>query len=249
MAPTDSSTITPVTDKPRCCVVVPAYCEGGRIGNVVRGILPHCELVVVVDDGSPDATAAEAAEAGATVLKHEVNRGKGAAQNTGFRYALEQSFDLVVTMDADGQHAPEDLAGFLRKQAETGARAVLGNRMDDPRDMPLVRRLTNRYMSWLLSRKMGQRVPDTQCGFRMYHRDVLPIVITDSERFEADSEVLLNLASKGVKIETVPVKVIYRDEQSKIRPVRDTFRFFSMLHNYANPDAPDTVEVLRGEET
>lgn len=214
------------------CVVVPGFQEERHIGEVVTGIREYCPTVIVVDDGSTDRTADVAEAAGAVILKHEVNKGKGAALETGYEYALESGFEVVIAMDADGQHDPADLPGFLEVYRKTGAPVVLGNRMHDPQAMPFVRRMTNRFMSWLLSREMGVRVPDTQNGFRLFHRDVIPYLVTESERFAADSEVLLNLAKHGVRIESAPIKVIYRDEKSKIRPVRDTIRFFGMLRRW-----------------
>jgi hypothetical protein len=107
--------------------------------------------------------------------------------------------------------------------------ALVGNRMSDPRNMPWLRRLTNRFMSALLSRSIGQRVPDTQCGFRLYRCDAIPRLSTETSRFDAESEILLRLAQAGVRIGSVPIRVIYGDEKSKIRPFRDTIRFFSML--------------------
>lgn len=216
----------------RFCVVVPAYQEEGRIGSAVRGIREYCPDVIVVDDGSADRTAAEAREAGATVLVHERNLGKGRAVETGTKHAAEGGFAFVIAMDGDGQHDPADIPGFVKTFERTGAALVVGNRMGNRQAMPLVRRWTNLYMSWLLSRRMGQRVPDTQSGFRLYRADVLPYLSTECDRFAADSEVLLLVAEKGYRIGSVPIHVIYRDEKSKIRPIRDTIRFFAMLHRY-----------------
>jgi glycosyltransferase involved in cell wall biosynthesis len=142
-------------------------------------------------------------------------------------------------MDGDGQHAPEDLPGFLEAYRRSGARVVVGNRMADPKTMPLVRRLTNRFMSGLLSRRMGQHVPDTQNGYRLYGREVLPILLaTVSEGFAAESEVLLDLSEAGESIASAPTRIIYGDERSKIRPVQDTIKFFSMLkHHKGNKGA------------
>jgi glycosyltransferase involved in cell wall biosynthesis len=166
------------------------------------------------------------------VIRHTVNQGKGAALNTGFRAAREQGWDAVLTMDADGQHAPEDIPAFLAALAGGGADAWVGNRMGGANAMPLVRRLTNRFMSWLLSREMGQWVPDTQCGFRLFTARAIPAAPTDSQRFAAESEVLLDLAGRGVRFGAVPIRVIYGDERSKIRPLRDTIRFFGMLRRW-----------------
>ena len=219
---------TPATD---CCVLIPGYHEQGRIGAVVRAVAAYVKTVVVIDDGSGDRTAEEAREAGATVLVHEVNRGKGAALETGFTWAREQGFECLVTMDADGQHAPSDLPGFLNAYRERGTPVLIGNRMDAPVGMPFIRRMTNRYMSWLLSRHMGQRVPDTQNGYRLYRAAVLE-GITCGARFDAESEILLALAARGVKMGAVPIQVIYGDEKSKINPVKDTIRFFRMLRQW-----------------
>jgi len=220
-------------DSFRWCVLLPAYQEGGRIGQTVKAVLEQCPDVVVVDDGSTDDTANEAREAGAIVVPHERNMGKGVALQTGFKHVMEAGYACVVTMDGDGQHAPEDLPGFLEVYRESGAKVVVGNRMSDPRTMPLVRRLTNRFMSWLLSRRMGQRVPDTQNGYRLYDREVLPILLaTVSEGFAAESEVLLDLSDAGQTIASAPTRIIYGDERSKIRPVQDTIKFFGMLRHH-----------------
>jgi glycosyltransferase involved in cell wall biosynthesis len=221
-----------VTEKTRnCYAVIPGYREAGRIGPVVEAVRGFLDRVVVVDDGSDDDTAAEAARAGAVVLKHETNRGKGVALETGFRWGREQGLEAVITLDADGQHAPADIPAFLDAYRRGTAPVLVGNRMDNPVGMPFVRRMTNRFMSWLLSREMKQRVPDTQCGYRLYRIDVLEGIACGA-RFDAESEILLALAARGVKLGAVPVQVIYGDEKSKIHPVRDTIRFFRMLHRW-----------------
>jgi glycosyltransferase involved in cell wall biosynthesis len=221
-----------MTDKGKYCVLIPGYREEGRIGAVVKDVLKHGAEVLVVDDGSPDATATEAEAAGAIVLKHEVNKGKGVALETGFKYAQDHGYEFVITMDADGQHDPADLGGLIKAHKEGGFPVVVGSRMWDTDKMPFVRRMTNRFMSWLLSREMGQRVPDTQSGYRLYARDVLGMLKVDSARFAAESEVLLALADEGVKIGSAPIQVIYGDEKSKINPLSDTLKFFSMLREY-----------------
>jgi glycosyltransferase involved in cell wall biosynthesis len=221
----------------RGCAIVPAYLEEGRIGKVVRRILEVVRPVIVIDDGSPDRTAEEAAAAGAIVLRHDHNRGKGAALHTGFAYAKAHAFEYLITLDADGQHAPGDIPRFLEAYARTGLPVLVGNRMDDPRTMPLARRLTNRFMSGYLSREMKQFVPDTQCGFRLYRCDILPAAAPDSAGYAAESEILLHLAAAGVKMGSVPITVIYQDEVSKIRPVRDTIRFFKMVRRFRRQQA------------
>ena len=184
--------VLPMGTTDNFCVVIPAFREAERIASVIKRARGHCAHVVVVDDGSPDQTAEVAEAAGATVLRHADNKGKGAALETGFVHAVKSRFDFVITMDADGQHAVADIPAFLAAYREQNVPVIIGNRMAHPRSMPLIRKLTNRFMSWLLSREMGQRVPDTQNGYRLYRCDVLDAVQVSSARFAAESEILLS---------------------------------------------------------
>lgn len=214
------------------CVIVPAFMEQRKINDVVRRIRKYTPNVIVVDDGSTDRTAAEAAEAGAVVLRHERNKGKGAALNTGVSYAREHGFRCVITMDADGQHDPADIPRFVEAHKRTGLAVLVGNRMADSKGMPLVRRWTNQMMSWYLSAIMKQYVPDTQCGFRLYRCDVIPFVAAESRRYAAESEILLHVAARGIRIGAVRIEPVYADERSKINPFLDTFRFFLMIRRF-----------------
>lgn len=217
----------------RGCAIIPAFKEAGRIGGVVRRVLDFLPDVIVVDDGSGDNTASEAEAAGAVVLRHEVNKGKGAALATGLAHAKSKGFAWVITLDADGQHDPADIPVFVEAYVRTGIPVLVGNRMSRTESMPRIRRWTNRYMSNLLSREMGQFVPDTQCGYRLYRIDVLPFLATRSTRFAAESESLLHVAARGLSIGAVPIKVIYLEgRESHINPFRDTLRFFAMLRDY-----------------
>ena len=218
----------------KTCVLIPAYNEEKRVGAVVREVLEYCPDVIVVDDGSPDGTDKVAAEAGAIVLEHVHNQGKGAALQTGFDYARAHGYDLAITLDADGQHAPSDIPAFLQAYERTHSPVLVGNRMGDVAAMPRLRRFVNRFMSDLLSRVMGQHVPDSQCGFRLYHRSAFPAGPYDahSQRYAAESEILLRLALEGRKIGAVTIQTIYGDEKSKVRPLADTLRFFRMLRRF-----------------
>ena len=216
-------------DSHTCCVIVPAFQEETRVGDTVRGILAFVRDVVVIDDGSSDATADVAEKAGAKVIRQPVNKGKGLALQEGFGYARENGFDLVVTLDADGQHDPGEIPSFLEAYRRTGIQVLIGNRMGDRQNMPFVRRCTNRFMSWLLSRRIGQYVPDTQCGYRLYRCDILPAVASQAPGYAAESEILFHISRRGVRIDSVPLTAIYNDSQSRIHPVRDTIRFFRML--------------------
>ncbi|MGD9782514.1 MAG: glycosyltransferase family 2 protein [Kiritimatiellia bacterium] len=218
----------------KTCVLVPAYNEEKRVAAVVREVRDYCPDVIVVDDGSPDDTDKAAADAGAIVLEHVHNQGKGAALQTGFDYAREHGYDLALTLDADGQHAPSDIPAFLQAYERTHSPVLVGNRMGNVADMPWLRRFVNRFMSALLSRVMGQHVPDTQCGFRLYHRSAFPQGpnAAHSRRFAAESEILLRLSLQGRKIGAVTIQTIYGDETSKVHPLADTIHFFRMLRRF-----------------
>jgi glycosyltransferase involved in cell wall biosynthesis len=212
--------------------IVPAYLEEKHIGDVARRTLQQLGHVLVVDDGSPDATAENARSAGAEVIVHEQNRGKGESIKTGLRHWLDRGFAYVIILDGDGQHLPEEIERFIAAAAATSAGLLIGTRMNDVRDMPLLRRLVNRYMSRKISRLCGQNIPDTQCGFRMVHRSVIPELLGGADRFDYETEMLILTSRKGHRIESVPISTVYSDEVSSIHPVRDTLRFFKLMRRY-----------------
>lgn len=217
------------------CVVIPAFNEERAISTVVSAACAHPVTVVVVDDGSSDATSTRARDAGAHVITLSPNRGKGGALEAGFAYAREHGFEAVITLDADGQHPPAEIADFIAAYETTGAPAILGNRLHQstgPEGMPWIRRRTNRFMSRLLSRIMHQNVPDTQNGYRLYRTDLLPLVNVRSGGFAAESEILLRIAEQGHQIHSIPTQTVYGDEESKIHPLRDTILFIRMLRKY-----------------
>lgn len=219
-------------DRNTVAAIIPGYLEEKHIGDVARRTLQQLDHVLVIDDGSPDATAANARQAGAEVVVHEQNRGKGESIKTGLRHWLERGFAYVIILDADGQHLPEEIARFLATAAATAAGLLIGTRMNDVRDMPMLRRLVNRYMSRKISRLCGQEIPDTQCGFRMVHRSVIPELLGGADRFDYETEMLILTSRKGCRIESVPITTVYSDEVSSIHPVRDTLRFFKLMRRY-----------------
>ena len=223
---------TGAIDRVTVAAIIPAYLEEKHIADVVRRTLKQLSNVVVVDDGSTDATAEEAKKAGADVIVHEQNRGKGESIKSGFRYWLDHGATYAVILDGDGQHLPEEIDRFLSTAASSAAKLLVGTRMNDVREMPLVRRAVNRYMSRKISRACGQEIPDTQCGFRMVHRDIIPNLLGGTERFDYETEMLILASRAGCPIASVPISTVYSDEVSSIHPVRDTFRFFKLMRRY-----------------
>ena len=213
----------------QCAALIPCLNEAATIGEIVSAVKALLPTVLVVDDGSLDTTGDAARTAGATVLRNEQPMGKGAALRAGWEHAHQLGFEWVLCMDGDGQHAPSDIPKFLARAEKGGVALVAGERMHAPGTMPLVRRITNRFMSWQLSRLAGVRLSDTQCGFRLLHLPSLKRLHVKSECFEIESEVLIQFARARLGIAFVPIQVIYADERSKIRPLRDTLRWWNWL--------------------
>ena len=225
-------------DLSRVAAVIPAYHEEHHVAEVARRVRAQLEHVLVVDDGSNDGTAEQARGGGAEVIVHPQNRGKGETIRTGLRFWLERGMDYIVLLDADGQHLPEEIRRFIEAAEENpDVKIFLGSRMNDTASMPFVRRMVNRYMSRRISRACGQEIPDTQCGFRMLHRDLVPDLLGGADRFDYETEMLLIASRKGYRIASVPITTVYLDEISSINPVRDTLRFFGLMRRYGKATA------------
>jgi glycosyltransferase involved in cell wall biosynthesis len=209
-----------------CAAVIPCLNEAATIAPLIGAVRSHLDNVIVVDDGSSDQTAALATAAGADVLSHELSQGKGAALLAGWGRARQRGFKWALTLDGDGQHAPEDIPGFFRAAERNSALLVAGNRMGAPAGMPWLRRRVNYWMSRRLSVAAGRPLPDSQCGFRLMNLQAWSSLSVSSRHFEIESEVLLAFIRARYVVEFVPVQAIYKHEQSKIQPLRDTLRWF-----------------------
>ena len=223
-----------IGDRLRAAAVIPAYQEEKHVAEVARRVRAQLEHVLVVDDGSTDATAESARRAGVDVIVHPQNRGKGESIKTGMRYWLDRGIDYVVLLDADCQHLPEEIVHFIDAAGQHNAKIFVGTRMNDVTSMPWVRRVVNRYMSDKISRACGQQIPDTQCGFRMLHRDLIPELLGGTNRFDYETEMLIIASRNGHRIAAVPITTVYSDEVSSIHPVRDTLRFFKLMRRYGS---------------
>ncbi|HXP61381.1 MAG TPA: glycosyltransferase family 2 protein [Dongiaceae bacterium] len=209
-----------------CAAVVPCFNEAATIAALVSALRQQLPWVIVVDDGSTDATAAAARAAGATVLSHARNLGKGAALRTGLSSARTQGVEWAFTLDGDGQHAPEDLPAFLACAAQTGSVLVVGNRMHGAQAMPWLRRQANLWISRQLSRRAGTPLPDTQCGFRLIHLETWARLPLHRQHFEVESETLMAFLAAKCPVAFVPTRVIGRGPASHIRPVADAWRWW-----------------------
>ncbi|HOK55838.1 MAG TPA: glycosyltransferase family 2 protein [bacterium] len=211
-------------------VIIPAYNEEKAIGKILKELKKYFKNILVIDDGSIDRTKEIVQKEKVLLISHITNKGKGEALKTGFKYAIEKNFPAVITMDGDGQHLPEETLKFVeeyRKKTKIGI--LIGKRSIFSQSMPLIRRITNLSMSFLISILSFQWIPDTQCGFRLIKTDTLKKIKLYTSHFETESEILIKAGCKGIRIKSLPIKTIYRKEKSKIRPIRDTVRFFKMF--------------------
>jgi glycosyltransferase involved in cell wall biosynthesis len=209
----------------RIAAAIPAFQAGASVGDVIRRTREVLPEVLVVDDGSSDATAEAARGAGAELVAHAVNRGKGAALVTAFRTLFARGCDAVVTLDADGQHLPEEIPKLL-EAARGGADLVLGTRDHLFAEMVAARRVANRLSSWAISWAAGQSLSDVQTGFRLYTRRLVEATGFPEARFDAESAVVVRASRRGFRIATVPVRLGFADGRttSHYRPLVDSLR-------------------------
>ncbi len=213
----------------KACVLIPTYNEAKTIGKLITAIESEGFDVLVVDDGSKDDTASIARNAGAVVIEHKINRGKGASLKAGFAYVLENGYDIALIMDGDGQHNPKDIKRFIKASQSTGADLIIGNRMQDTKSMPPIRWLTNKWMSGFISKLCGQHIPDSQCGFRLIKRRVIERIKLVSSKYDTESEILIRAGKKNFKLSSIPIKSIYNGEASDIHPIKDALRFIRLV--------------------
>lgn len=214
-------------------VVIPSYNEARTIGSVVDDIVSMGLTVLVVDDGSTDDTEKTALDGGAMVIRNKKNMGKGNSIRYAIKYVTEKTnFEWIAMMDGDAQHHPEDLPILMNAAKDAEADLVTGNRMGRTDNMPAMRYWTNRFMSFVISSICRQKIPDTQCGYRLVKVSAIKKITLESGRYDIESEMLIQAAHEGLKIVSVPVQTIYGDEMSAIRPFRDTLRFFALLVKY-----------------
>ncbi len=191
--------------------VIPAYNEAKRIADVVTAVKPYVTKVIVVDDGSRDATAEVAAQAGAEVLRHEMNCGAGAATMTGIQAARAEDVDVVVTLDADGQHNPKDLPAMLAPLESGEFDAVFANRFGRRNRIPLIRRLFNGIGNIVTFAVTGWWVPDSQCGFKAFGPKAIEQIDLRMSGFEFCTEIVRESVQHRWRVAHVPTKVLYSE--------------------------------------
>ena len=201
---------------------VPAYNEEGVIGDLIKKMLPLVDSVVVCDDGSSDLTSKEAQDAGAFVIQHSTNKGKGAALKSLFDYAKHSNADVIVTIDGDGQFLPEEIPK-LAKDVENGkSDIVIGYRFETEKDMPSYRKFGNKILDEVSKKAANLNLRDTQSGFRAYSKQAIAKIHFKNNGFAADSEILIDASEKNLSISEQNVSVLYNtgNKTSTNNPVR-----------------------------
>jgi len=202
--------------------LIPTYNEIEHVAEVVRRTRIYLP-VVVIDDGSTDGSGAAAEAAGAIVLRHSENRGKGAALATGIGWALKQGCEAVITLDADGQHDPDEIPSFLAAYRRDLGDILIGRR--DFGQMPFWNRLGNCLGNRILAWALGRSIPDNQCGFRLLNRRAMEILRFTTTGFEFEVEMIVQAVVAGLRIAWVPIRTIYAGESSHYRRFSDSVEF------------------------
>jgi glycosyltransferase involved in cell wall biosynthesis len=218
----------------KAAAVIPAFNEANSIAAVVEGVRPFVDRVIVVDDGSRDGTAERARAAGAEVVAHETNLGKGHAVRTGLARVFDGGFTHALLLDGDMQHLPQEAALLLAEAERSGAEVVVGERRFDRERTPAARYHANRIGSRVLSWFVGVPVQDTQCGFRVFRVDALRPLQLTATGYEIETEMLVKVRRRGGRVAGVPVTAVYAGQPSKLRPVPVTTRtcFLAVYYRY-----------------
>jgi len=214
--------------KSKVLIIIPSYNEEKHIKKVIEKCLKSSKYVFAVDDGSSDNTSKEIKKTRAVYLLNKTNKGKGYSLKRGFNYAVKNNFDIVITIDADGQHNPKLIPKFV-KEIEKGFDVVIGTRRKRHSSIPKIRRITNFLLSLIFSAASRTWIKDTQSGYRAFNVKVLKNLKLKTNRYETESEILMKLGRRGAKFGKVNIPVIYRDEKSSINPVKDAVRFVKVL--------------------
>jgi len=224
-------------------VGIPAYNEENTIASVVMKVKDHVDNVVVVDDGSTDDTSRLAEKAGAHVIEHERNKGKGEALKTLFQYARQREMAALVTLDGDGQHPAHEITDLLDKVHEGNADIVIGSRFLDKehkKEIPLYRRFGNKALSIVTPSGKAKNsangelsnIKDTQSGFRAYSKDALKKITPREQSLGVDSEILMEARNNGLDIMEVSASVSYDGKTSHKGPIKHTLSVIGSIIRY-----------------
>ena len=219
----------------KTCVLIPTYNNAKTLENVIKRALDYCDEVIVVNDGATDSTTQILSKfPSITLVKHEVNQGKGMALRNGFKKAVELGYDYVISIDSDGQHYPEDFITFLNKIEEEPGSLIIGARNMAVDNVPGKSTFGNKFSNFWFLVETGISLPDTQSGYRLYPVQRMKNIWLFTTKFELEIEVIVKSAWRGIPVISVPVKVYYAPQGERIshfRPGKD-FTRISFLNSY-----------------
>jgi len=212
--------------------VIPAYNEAAHISDTIRKIKKYIKPsnMIVVDDGSTDNTAELAGLEEVPIIRHKSNMGKGIALIEGLNMLFsKREIEASFTLDADGQHDPDDIPKFIELYRQRHIDLLIGNRMNRTENMPYIRILSNRISSFIISLRAGTRIEDSQSGYRLIRSSLFKELALSTSHYDTESEILIRAGIKKARIESIPTCTIYAAERSTINPIRDTFRFLILI--------------------
>lgn len=207
-------------------IVIPAYNEEATIHDVVQRALNQCNKVIVVDDGSSDNTVSRLDGLPITLIKHETNQGKAASLWDGFMTAMKDDISVIITLDGDNQHAPEDIPLLMAKSESHPDQIIIGARLADKSSIPAKRYYANKIANFWIAWAAGYPLSDSQSGFRLYPVSLfknMNISISKSSSFVFESEIIIKAAQRGIYSQPVPIPAVYTENArpSHFRGVRD----------------------------
>ena len=216
------------TEKNKVCVVIPVYNEVEYLDELIQKITPQVSKIICVDDGSTDGSHQLLdAKSEVELITNSQNYGKGFSLKVGLLKAIDSNCDSIITLDADLQHVPELIPEFVIALKKYDV--VVGNRLHSLKGMPLQRIVSNKLTSWLLSKKVGIKIKDSQCGYRAFRIDIVKEILPIETGFEAETEMLIKVASNNLTIGFVDIPTIYNDNESKMKPMAAIFGFLKVL--------------------
>jgi glycosyltransferase involved in cell wall biosynthesis len=209
------------------CVVIPTYNNEKTLAAVIDSVLQYVDDVVVINDGSTDNTneVLFKYKEKVKIISYATNRGKGFALKCGFDYAAEREFQYVLTIDSDGQHYAEDIPMFMEAAEKNPNALIIGNRNLTHENMPKKNSFANKFSNFWFALQTGKRLPDTQTGFRLYPLEKMRWLRPLTSRYEAELELLVRCAWRGIKLVSLPVKVYYAPEGERVSHFRPGIDF------------------------
>ena len=218
-------------DHENTALILPVYNSDKHLNSLISQLLEHfpANQIIAVDDGSGDNSAQICNNQGITLIAFEQNRGKGAALLAGMKNAWQAGYKFAITIDSDEQHKPSHLPEFITRQLQTKAAMVIGKRDFNPRIMPLPRIWSNKLTSFMVSITVGQKVADSQCGYRLYYLKPVMDMNLVSTRYQFETEIILKMARAKYLIADTDIDTVYGEEISHINHLRDIRNFIIIL--------------------